>query len=779
MIEHDQGINKIGCDIAGLLVGQAKTAKVITDVRQNQDHKLEVHDAKVVAELKETHPILSRIGDWLSRHQNKARRQFSLENMWAGHNEAVIKYKDMGLDQSAYFLQRDMSFRKDQEPILLPELKKMCKRPTVEKTFSTRIWMPQNWVISERIGKSDRWRVVPTILVDSSKGDDTMTIASPTKTKNNSLKDPEAGNDSKMSSLSSMASYRVEKKIYFKSDSSCWFWRWKNFILRTNAFFWNCLFLLSVVIPWCSPLSFRALFYTEPFYPQHVLNKLDGTIVISRESETQTVISRLTSLWNHIREKRKEFENTPDTGLLSKSMTRHFHRFVHYVLKGLFGSLFIVIALPLLMAFVSTFSIILALLSPIYIWIGSAIVHLVGFLFYDFESRSFTTTVCWNVFINLIGIGILQPIVCAIMAFIVFPLGTGLGCFAAFARKGFRDAWDAIIYQLVIRKRARVPLGNGFLAKRISGPGMASTYYYQIKTEQALVALETFTELDRLTTYQSYTSRQITLPQNEYKEFVQKHFGPFGVDVGGGNLSPYNKLQIECKGLLESLDEKVRKRKTQLYCDLPDGMKRRIRLNEEDLKLVLLQGTVMVEEFYSKEVLPKMAETEAVNFWFTKNLSENDWLGLTSYLLSDLFCSDFLAPLQELDTTFSLQVKHWNLNRYLTMALDAKWRDDLDVTRVMQTAKLGTFISQPDIPLESFNPMATEPYGFHGSFRDHDEEQKWKLYRSKKSDVGDKLTNPLPLPHPIEISVIISNRDTLSTAAHLDIDKMSFKSLLR
>ena len=53
----------------------------------------------------------------------------------------------------------------------------------------------------------------------------------------------------------------------------------------------------------------------------------------------------------------------------------------------------------------------------------------------------------------------------------------------------------------VIKKRARVPAGDSFIAKRISGPGLASNFFYQIKTEQALVALEARMEMDEILTY--------------------------------------------------------------------------------------------------------------------------------------------------------------------------------------------------------------------------------------------------------------------------------------
>ena len=40
------------------------------------------------------------------------------------------------------------------------------------------------------------------------------------------------------------------------------------------------------------------------------------------------------------------------------------------------------------------------------------------------------------------------------------------------------------------------------------------------------------------------------------------------------------------------------------------------------------------------------------------------------------------------------------------MALDGDWKDDLDVTRVIQAPVVTNFVTQPDIPLESFNPLA-------------------------------------------------------------------------
>ena len=63
------------------------------------------------------------------------------------------------------------------------------------------------------------------------------------------------------------------------------------------------------------------------------MDQKTGILQKDRRSETWTVISRIDSLWNHISQKRKDFESKPDTGLMSKDVVRVVHKFVQYVLK--------------------------------------------------------------------------------------------------------------------------------------------------------------------------------------------------------------------------------------------------------------------------------------------------------------------------------------------------------------------------------------------------------------------------------------------------------------
>ena len=66
------------------------------------------------------------------------------------------------------------------------------------------------------------------------------------------------------------------------------------------------------------------------------------------------------------------------------------------------------------------FSLVLAVAAPLYVWPGSALLHLMAFLFFDFEGAQmpqmgFTNAIMWNVVFNVIIAGMCQPV----LAFLV------------------------------------------------------------------------------------------------------------------------------------------------------------------------------------------------------------------------------------------------------------------------------------------------------------------------------------------------------------------------
>ena len=102
-----------------------------------------------------------------------------------------------------------------------------------------------------------------------------------------------------------------------------------------------------------------------------------------------------------------------------------------------------------------------------------------------------------------------------------------------------------------------------------------------------------------------------------------------------------------------------------------------------------------------------MSSEDQEAFWSDRSLVPGDYIGLASSLLADTFSQDFLTPLQEADLSFQLKIKHWNLERYLNMALESKWTDDLNqIDQLIQTPKCKLLISQPEISIASIDPMS-------------------------------------------------------------------------
>jgi len=47
-------------------------------------------------------------------------------------------------------------------------------------------------------------------------------------------------------------------------------------------------------------------------------------------------------------------------------------------------------------------------------------------------------------------------------------------------RRGLRSVWDAFVFHAVIKKRGLIPSRDGFTVRRIAGPGLASSYFFQV-----------------------------------------------------------------------------------------------------------------------------------------------------------------------------------------------------------------------------------------------------------------------------------------------------------
>ncbi|XP_043500875.1 uncharacterized protein LOC122523280 isoform X1 [Polistes fuscatus] len=749
----------LGEGIAQLLVQQAQSVVLMHRAIENVQRKLLQTKECLRQHIEFEHPVLSRIQPWMRDRMREAEENFIEECEWCAHEEALALCSHQNLQQTCYFLNRDLVFMKEREPVLLKELRKV-KTPTRSFQWPTQIWLPKNWIIRRNFqGQSE---IIPTVLSNT-----------PT-----SITTPRAD--------PSQAVFLVEREVVRTTTTRWPMWRWINYIARTWCWTWNAMFLLGVAVPWYSPVSIRALLLVQPFTPDLELSQLNGTLFPRKSSQMPTLCSRLVALWRHISKSRTHFETEPDTGFIGKGMTRHLNRLWNYGAKGLLGTLVILFIFPVVCILASFGSLLIALTAIMWMPLITLTLHAFMALIMDLDSPEpsrnrylvVMEALVWNIGIQ----GCLQPIAALIVALVVCPIISFVILTVAVIRYCIRVVWDTIMFHLVIKNRGRIPASDSFVVKRIAGPGLASDYYYQIRPEQALAAFEAKLELDELLAFQQEIERLITQPQRDFSQFVEACFGPFAAGLAKMK-DPYKSLEKEARDLIAVLHEKLERRRKNLQTGLSVAVRSKIKLTTFDLKVVIQQGALMLERLYPLHVFARLTGNEE-DFWENKGLGVGDWAGLAGLMYADIFSLDFLQPLDDSDTKFRLEPHPGvDLSRYTDMVHSTELGgiNGPDLLGAVYAPRGNIQVHSPYLEVSAFNPRAKQASNSKKSDKRCDTtglltstkvrrrtvsangsiEGRWQPWKRQiRPYSAEKLVIPLPIPHPAHIAITIHNRDS-------------------
>lgn len=154
-------LESLGRNLPQLLVQQAQSVvimhKAIEKVKKDIKKTREVQECL----LKDNYPVLARIRAWLNEKLELAEMKRVNETLWAAHEEAIKVCQKHNLQQTVYFLNRDLKFMRDRESVLVKELRN-AKKPTRSFTWALRIWHPKSWIIKRNFqGQSE---IIPTVI---------------------------------------------------------------------------------------------------------------------------------------------------------------------------------------------------------------------------------------------------------------------------------------------------------------------------------------------------------------------------------------------------------------------------------------------------------------------------------------------------------------------------------------------------------------------------------------------------------------------------------------
>lgn len=435
------------------------------------------------------------------------------------------------------------------------------------------------------------------------------------------------------------------------------------------------------------PLGVRALFSAHDFDVVHGNNS---------SHSRNTFLSRLRAIWKDVVMKRRGFEMAEDKGFMSKSATRWLHKLWVYVFRGALSTALVALGQPVLTFANVAVSSCLLITAPFWGMLTGVSSVVISCVFCDLymdstNSQRYTVrsydvlpTVRWNrryicsgdenalfpvvveaLRFSVLGVG--QAVCAAIGAFIVHPTLALSASGLASTRSLLQRLVDAVM-QFLIYKFGRLPASDSFLARRIAGPGISSTYYYRLAqglTERCVRAMLENVELDII---RETLISVISEPEEAFRQYVKDTtLHVLGSDYTGDldiHVASFMRVSPQSRRLCSRGNEfrrrvinEIKSRKKLLEPLLCMPVDRdRIR-PEQAPEETLAQVTVQVEDFYEKRLrgLHDGSSDGSPSIWKRFHTTRGDFQALSRELLRNMFCDDFLTPLNQSDQVLHIE----------------------------------------------------------------------------------------------------------------------------
>ena len=408
--------------------------------------RLELHLAKKEAKtlLTAEHPIRSTNYQWLSlRIQEIVQKQ---EKMVDRLPEIILEELEKGgFKEQHYLLSKGLEFKKEHWDVIKANLAKVLV-PKYVFELRRYYWSPSSW------------EVTPCPY----------------------------------------GTFKCKDYASWTVSSSYPFWKITNSLVRMVT--WTSNGALGLIVSlWCSPLSIRALFKTQPFHPYKRLNSKTGEIIVDTHSTVKPYPYLISQLWSNVFDSRRRFEEAPDSGFLGKSITRFFNVIWTYGL-GVAGTALLTATYPPAILLNTALSLSLLALAPVWGPLCAVLGYIFCLFVYDFDTNQVGSILGWvfQTIANIFKIG------GSLLTFVLVPIVSLLVSVVRSLSNYACSFSDWLFFHTILARMARLPDRDGFLIRRISGPGLRSHYSCQISPQIAFLAVHSALESQELSLYQGF-----------------------------------------------------------------------------------------------------------------------------------------------------------------------------------------------------------------------------------------------------------------------------------
>ncbi|KAL4464780.1 hypothetical protein ABPG74_011341 [Tetrahymena malaccensis] len=591
-------------DVQQHLINLIKATQITNRYYYELRKQINEKEVERIQEIKEKHPIKSRVELWKSRVLKEQMRPI-IEKLVVDCNQKILKdLTQANLKSEVILFVRFTEFQQAFKQIYNDNYKRIQKQSTtpcrVFKTF--QMYMPPYKIIQSK-------------------------------------------------DYNGVNVYEYERGKEYQTNTDFFGWRIVLQILRYKVWTINVFINLSQNLI-NGQFGLKSLFYSQPFSKGTYVEYRTG--VEKSMGNFNPYICILKTALNGIRKSIDDFEALPDRGLFGKNFARIFKYIECYVFRLLFVTIFLIgVCMPILVTINCLGSFALAITSWLWIPITLVFRWLYHIFVWDFDSptrRSYIYypeySLRYQTFERLpivkgafdFFVGVFEIIVSIFSMVIIHPLIAALSVIFAYLRNILTTISDEIMF-FVTKKIGRQPEIDTFIAWKVRGSGVTRQYSYSMDIEDVKFLMRAHLESTELEEYNVRLRQRIQGPQTEYEEFSRSLFKNYDLQQGSNQFISQNIAKLQ-----SILQEQIQNRKKK-YPKLPNC---NIKFTQEELSVVFYECESMAKQFI---------EQRKMNWVFKKyDIDENDFKSITEKFLTLVFNDpNSLYPINELDKRIEIQ----------------------------------------------------------------------------------------------------------------------------
>ena len=423
--------------------------------------------------------------------------------------------------------------------------------------------------------------------------------------------------------------YYLNKVRYYYVNTDFYFWRVWLFLIKLFTTFWNYNYRVYNQMT-NSMLGIKAL-YKQELYRDLSINSDTGIVYDTKRTYTfpRSVINLITWVFDS----REKFEKSPDTGIMSKNISRIFNIILNYVLRLTFLGILLVCLYPLFILLNILICLALMVISPIVAILWDLLDYVFSILLFNRYDSLKLFTIIRIILIEFLYLTIFQFIFCSLCLFLQ-PLLSLLLLFYSQIHFLLRYLYDLFFYY-ILKFLGKIPLTDSCMAWRISGPHLFRDRFYDISNKDLMNLVIAEIEKMVLENYSNKINEKLNEPRNNLNK-MQKVFNLINMNI--------------------SLDEEIY-RSIWFYEDLLRKQK------EKEDKYPYLSYNIRVKFTQERLDLVKNLVESYLRNYSTKNdlsfeldkFEEKKYEQLTEKILKNIFGYDILQTLDDVDKIVHLE----------------------------------------------------------------------------------------------------------------------------